>query len=98
MAELHVYEVLRRPVITEKATALNEDLGKYVFEVAAGANKIQVRDAIEFIYDVEVDKVNVMVMPAKRGRRGRKWYMRSRQWKKAVVTLKPGHTINLFDV
>lgn len=98
MAELHVYEVLRRPVITEKATALNEDLGKYVFEVAAGANKLQVRDAVQFIYDVEVDKVNVMVMPAKRGRRGRKWYMRARQWKKAVVTLKPGHTINLFDV
>lgn len=98
MAELHIYDVLRRPVITEKATVLGEELGKYVFEVAPDANKIQIREAVEFIYEVEVNKINTMVMPAKRGLRGRKWYMRSRQWKKAVVTLEPGHSIKLFDV
>lgn len=97
MAELHIYEVLRRPVITEKSNILSDE-GKYVFEVAADANKLQIREAVEFIFDVGVVKVNTMVMPAKRGRRGRKWYMRSRQWKKAVVTLEPGDSINLFDV
>jgi large subunit ribosomal protein L23 len=98
MADLHLYEVLRRPVITEKSNILNDDANKYVFEVAANANKQQIREAVEVIFDVGVTKVNTMVMPAKRGRRGRKWYIRSRQWKKAVVSLEPGDKINLFDV
>jgi large subunit ribosomal protein L23 len=98
MADLHLYEVLRRPVITEKSNILNDDENKYVFEVAADANKQQIREAVEVIFDVGVTKVNTMVMPAKRGRRGRKWYIRSRQWKKAVVSLEPGDKINLFDV
>ena len=98
MPDLHLYEVLRRPVITEKSNILNDDENKYVFEVAADANKQQIREAVEVIFDVGVTKVNTMVMPAKRGRRGRKWYIRSRQWKKAVVSLEPGDKINLFDV
>ncbi len=98
MAELHLYDIIRRPVITEKSTALNEDLNKYVFEVAINANKIQVKEAVEIIFEVEVDKINTMVMPAKRGKRGRKWYMRSKAWKKAIVTLQPGNEIKLFDV
>lgn len=98
MAELHPYEVIRRPVITEKSNILNDDLNQYVFEVSMRANKIQIRRAIEDIFDVDVKKVNTMVMPAKRGRRGRKWYRRSRAWKKAVVTLEPGYEIKLFDV
>lgn len=98
MAELHPYEVIRRPVITEKSNILNDDLNQYVFEVAMTANKIQIRRAVQDIFDVDVKKVNTMVMPAKRGRRGRKWYRRSRAWKKAVVTLEPGYEIKLFDV
>jgi len=98
MADLHIYDVLRRPVITEKSSVLAEENGQYVFEVADTANKIQIREAVEFIFDVEVKKVNTMVMPAKRGRRGRRWYMRSKQWKKAIVSLEPGYEINLFDV
>ena len=98
MTDLHLYEVLRRPVITEKSNILNDDDNKYVFEVAANANKQQIREAVEVIFDVGVIKVNTMIMPAKRGRRGRKWYIRSRQWKKAVVSLEPGDKINLFDV
>ena len=84
MAELHIYDVLRRPVITEKSTEMAEGQNKYVFEVARDANKIQVKEAIEEIFELEgkVVKVNTMVMPAKRGRRGRHWYIRSRQWKK----------------
>ena len=49
------------------------------------------------IFDVTVTKVNTMVMPAKRGRRGRNWYLRSKQWKKAVVTLAEGDEIELFN-
>jgi large subunit ribosomal protein L23 len=98
MAELHVYDVIRRPVITEKSNAMTEGQNQYVFEVAPDANKIQIREAIEVIFDVDVFTVNTMMMPAKRGRRGRKWYQRSQQWKKAVVTLQPGNEIKLFDV
>jgi large subunit ribosomal protein L23 len=98
MPDLHVYEVIRRPVITEKSNVMTDDLNQYVFEVDMGANKIQIREAVEVIFEVEVEKVNTMVMPAKRGRRGRRWYRRARQWKKAIVTLAPGNEIKLFDV
>lgn len=97
MPELHLYDVIRRPVITEKSNAMGEEEGKYIFEVALNANKVQIREAIEVLFEVEVDKINTMVMPGKRGRRGRKWYMRKQAWKKAVVTLMPGNTINLFE-
>ncbi|PJF34211.1 MAG: 50S ribosomal protein L23 [Phototrophicales bacterium] len=100
MAELHLYDVIRRPVITEKSTAMVDDENKYVFEVDQRANKIQIKEAVEEIFELEglVVKVNTMVMPAKRGRRGRNWYIRSRQWKKAIVTVEDGVTIELFNV
>jgi len=97
MAELHPYDVLVRPVITEKSNEMM-DLDQYVFEVAPTANKIQIREAVELIFDVEVEKVNTMVMPAKRGRRGRRAYRRTSQWKKAIVKLAPGSSIELFNV
>lgn len=100
MAELHLYDVIRRPVITEKTTALADDENKYVFEVARKANKIQIKAAVEEIFELEgqVLKVNTMVMPAKRGRRGQNWYIRSRRWKKAIVTVADGVTIELFNI
>jgi large subunit ribosomal protein L23 len=98
MPALHIYDVILRPVITEKSNGLTELSNQYVFEVAGGANKTQIREAVEEIFDVEVVKVNTMVVPAKRGTRGRKTYIRSKQWKKAVVTLAEGASIKLFDV
>lgn len=98
MAELHIYDVIQRPVITEKSNLLSSDMNQYAFEVAQNANKIQIREAVEFIFDVEVTGVRTMVMPAKRGRRGRKWYIRRSQWKKAIVTLKEGDSIELFNL
>jgi large subunit ribosomal protein L23 len=98
MTELHIYDVLRRPVVTEKATVMGDELNQYVFEVAPEANKIQIKEAIELLFEVDVKKVRTMVMPAKRGRRGRNWYLRSRQWKKAIVTLQPGQKIELFNL
>jgi large subunit ribosomal protein L23 len=100
MPELHPYDVIRRPVITEKSNEMADELNQYVFEVAQNANKIQIKDAVEFIFGLEgkVLKVRTMVMPAKRGRRGRKYFVRHRQWKKAIVTLADGETIELFSV
>lgn len=98
MAELHLYDILKRPVITEKAAVQSDELNQYVFEVAPEANKQQIKEAIEVIFEVTVVKVNTMVMPAKRGRRGRNWYVRSRQWKKAIVTLPQDQTIELFNL
>lgn len=98
MAELHIYDVIRRPVVTEKSSIMSDDLNQYVFEVAPTANKIQIKEAVEVVFEVHVEKIRTMVMPAKRGRRGRKWYRRSRQWKKAIVTLQEGDSIELFNV
>jgi large subunit ribosomal protein L23 len=100
MAELHLYDVIRRPVITEKSTAMVDEDNKYVFEVDSNANKIQIKEAVEEIFELEgqVLKVNTMVMPAKRGRRGRNMYIRSHQWKKAVITVEDGVSIELFNV
>ena len=98
MAELHIYDVLKRPVVTEKAAIQSDELNQYVFEVAPDANKHQIKEAIEVIFEVDVLKVNTMVMPAKRGKRGRRWYVRSRQWKKAIVTLPADQKIELFNL
>jgi len=87
--------VLRRPLITEKYTAL-QAYGKYAFEVAGEANKPQIKQAVEKAFNVKVTSVNVMVVSGKR----RRWGMRqlpARPWKKAIVTLKPGDKIELFE-
>jgi large subunit ribosomal protein L23 len=97
MAELHIYDVLRRPVVSEKTAVMTDEKNQYVFEVAEEANKIQIKEAVEVIFEVEVVKVNTMIVPAKRGRRGRNWYLRSKQWKKAVVTLATDQKIELFN-
>lgn len=98
MAELHLYDILRRPVVTEKSNIMSDALNQYVFEVAPDANKRQIKQAVEVIFDKHVRKVNTMVMPAKRGVRGRKAYVRSQQWKKAIVSLEPGEKLELFDL
>ena len=97
MTDLHIYDVLRRPVVSEKTAVMTDEKNQYVFEVAEEANKIQIKEAIEVIFEVEVVKVNTMIVPAKRGRRGRNWYLRSKQWKKAVVTLATDQKIELFN-
>jgi large subunit ribosomal protein L23 len=97
MSQLHLYDVIVRPVVTEESQIMAER-GQYVFEVSLDANKRQIREAIEAIFDKKVSKVNTMIMPAKRGMRGRNEYWRSKQWKKAIVTLVEGETIDLFNV
>jgi large subunit ribosomal protein L23 len=83
-------------LITEKNTALQAPLGKYAFEVADGANKEQIKQAVEKAFNVGVTQVNVMTISGKRRRmRGR--IIMTQPWKKAIVTLKPGDKIELFE-
>jgi len=93
---MHVYDVLRRPVVTEKSMLLAEE-GKYVFEVDRRANKHQIKEAVEKVFDVTVVSVNVIKMPAKRGRYGRRMVVKEPAWKKAIVTLTPGDNISFFE-
>lgn len=96
---MSLYDVLRRPIITEKSNYQNSELHQYVFEVAPEATKSMIKDAIETIFDVTVLKVNVMIMPAKRGRRGmsRRMTTRRSSYKKAIVTLAPDDSIDVFE-
>ncbi len=91
---MHLYEVLRRPLVTEKYTGL-QALGKYAFEVAQGATKPQVKQAVEKAFSVKVTSVNMMTVAGKQRRRGRR-ILPAHPWKKAVVTLKTGDKIELF--
>lgn len=95
-----IYEVLRRPIETEKSRHQNGKLHQYVFEVDRQATKPQIKEAVETLFDVEVRKVNVLVSPAKRGRRGkygRRTVIRGQEYKKAIVTIRPDQTIDLFE-
>lgn len=94
---MHIYEVIKRPVVTEKSYDAADFENKYTFEVDMRANKHQVRDAVETAFDVIVEDVHTIVMPAKTGRRGRRVVVRKPKWKKAIVTLAPGNTIQLFE-
>lgn len=92
---MHLYEILRRPLITEKYTGL-QVVGKYTFEVAREANKPLIKQAVEKAFDVEVVSVNVMTMHGKSRRSGRR-IIPARPWKKAIVTLKAGDKIEFFE-
>ena len=92
---MHLYEVLRRPLITEKNTVLQAQ-GKYAFEVAGEANKHQIEQAVEKAFKVKVTAVNVMTVPGKTRRVGRRQVL-TQSWKKAIVTLKSGDKIELFE-
>jgi large subunit ribosomal protein L23 len=93
---MHPFEVLRRPITTEKTSYQADFENRYTFEVDRRANKIQIKEAVEQAFDVEVVAVNVMNMPSKPRRYGRHQGRTSR-WKKAVVTLVPGQRIEFFE-
>jgi large subunit ribosomal protein L23 len=95
MSELHLYDVIRRPVISEKTTKQTDENNVYVFEVDPRANKPLIKEAVEAVFGVSVVKVRTAVMPAKRGRRMRKSFIRTSEWKKAFVTVAPGQSIDI---
>ncbi len=92
---MHLYEVLRRPLITEKNTALQAQ-GKYAFEVTSDANKPQIKEAVEKAFKVTVTAVNVVRIPGRQRRVGRRMVL-THPMKKAFVTLKPGDKIQFFE-
>jgi len=92
---MHLFEVIRRPLITEKGTVLQEQ-GKYLFEVNRDANKRQIKEAVEKAFKVKVTTVNVINVTGENKRVGRKM-ITTPAWKKAVVTLKTGEKIQFFE-
>lgn len=93
-----IYEILRRPLVTEKSS-YQSGLNQFSFIVADSATRTQVKDAIETIYDVNVQRVNIINVPAKRGRRlrSRRMSIRKPAFKKALVTLAEGQTLPIFE-
>lgn len=96
---MEITEILRKGIVTEKSMKLQER-NQYTFKVALNANKIDIRRAVESLFNVHVLKVNVMRMPGKP-----KWICRrgiaprpipAREWKKAIVTIKEGQTIDIL--
>ncbi len=94
-----IYDVLRRPIITEKSNYQAGKLNQYSFEVLSNATKAQVKEAVEQLYNVNVDRINIVNVPAKRSRRARsrRVLVRRSSFKKAIVTLQPGETIEVFE-
>lgn len=91
---ISVYDVIKRPVESERAHLLSEE-GKYVFACDVRATKADIRRAVEELFEVKVERVNTAIMPGKRKRFGRSFGKRS-NWKKAVVQLSAGQTLQLF--
>jgi len=90
------YEIIKRPLVTEKGTRLQEAANVYCFEVGSGANKIEIKKAVEDLFDVTVLGVRTLNVRGKHKRFGRHYGKRS-NWKKAYVRLAEGHSINLYQ-
>lgn len=97
---MQLTDVVVRPLLSEKANTLSDKLGKYVFRVHVKANKIEIKNAIQVLYNVKVMGVNTLKMPAKaRSRYTKKGVLRGRRsaYKKALVVLAEGNTIDIYS-
>jgi large subunit ribosomal protein L23 len=94
--DLSIYDVIQKPVISEKAYQLNKDLKKLVLNVHMHANKPMIKEALKKLFNVEVTNICILVRKGKNRRVGRKKVQGS-DAKKAIVTLAEGYSINLFD-
>lgn len=93
---ISVYDVVKKPITTEKSELLRKNFNKYTFEVDTRANKLEIKDAVEKIFGVKVESVTTLNVKSKPKRHGMKIYMTS-QVKKAVVKLKDGDSIKYFQ-
>jgi large subunit ribosomal protein L23 len=92
---MEIERIIKRPlVLTEKGNTLREKQNKYLFEVARGANKLEIKKAVETLFDVHVVDVNTLIMRGRLRRMGR-GHAKTQNWKKAIVEIKPGETIDL---
>lgn len=92
----NVYDVVRRPLITEKSNIQKDEVNQVTFEVARNTNKIEIKNAVQKLFNVKVLDVRTMNFTGKKKRVGRNMGKRP-DWKKAVVTLNPGDKIEFFD-
>jgi len=92
----NIHEIIIRPLVTEKSTAALERDGAYSFVVAKDANKVQIAQAIEYLFNVKVRDVRTMQYRGKERRMGR-YIGRRPTWKKAVVKLREGDSIEIFE-
>lgn len=90
------YTVIERPLVTEKSV-LGAEQGKYTFRVNKDSNKIEIASAVETIFNVKVDSVNTLTVKGKKKRVGRHPEGKTSDWKKAIVKLKPGQSIEIFE-
>ncbi len=93
--DLNVYEIIKGSVVSEKATLLNQKLKKLVLKVHPQANKMQIKEALQRLFDVKVDKVNTLNRVGKT-RRSRRVVVEGSTTKRVIVTLKEGYSIDLF--
>lgn len=93
---MNIYSIIKKPVVTEKSTIARDEENKYLFEVDRGATKIDIRNAVEKIFKVNVLNVHTVNVSGKKKRVGRV-VGRRRSWKKAVVTLAPGSSIEVHE-
>jgi large subunit ribosomal protein L23 len=91
-----MYGCIRRPIVTEKSNLIKDETNKVVFEVERTANKVEIKEAVQRLFNVTVEDVNVMNFQGKRKRVGR-MFGRRQDWKKAVITLKKGDKIEFFE-
>jgi large subunit ribosomal protein L23 len=94
---MHVYDIIKRPIVTEKSNAQAGADNQFTFEVDRRANKMQVKDAVETVFNVKVLEVNIVNIQPKYGRYGRATVIKKSGMKKAVVTLAPGNSIQFFE-
>jgi len=99
MSQRKPWEIIIRPVITEKSNRQMEDYNKYTFEVALDASKPEIKYAVEKLFGVKVKKVNTMIVKPKKKRVWNKLrqYGETKKWKKAIVTLERGHKIDILE-
>ncbi len=93
---MDIYQVIEKPLVTEKGSDMLADGNWVLFRVNPGANKIQIREAVQKIFDVKVLHVNTQVVRGKRKRFGRTMG-HTKAWKKAMVQLKEGDKIEIFE-
>lgn len=90
------FDILKRPMVTEKSTVEKDERNKLFFEVDRRANKIQIKEAVEKIFKVNVLDVATISMKGKKKRAGR-FFTTLPDWKKAIVTIKPGQRVEFFE-
>jgi large subunit ribosomal protein L23 len=96
MEKQQLFNILKRPLITEKANDRKDDFNQYAFEVQMDANKVEIRRAVEALFNVRVADVRTLIVRGKKKRVGRNFGKRA-NWKKAMVTLKEGDMIDFFE-